>query len=305
MTDFRNAAAPRRAPEEAEREARHQVLIDLLGAYADEELPPETASQIEAHLIGCERCRREIGVQRALRGRLAAEPPAAASPALRGRIALAVSAMPAPLPAPEPAAPTRWTRGARWTYRRATLVGGSLVALVVSILVVQTRWSARPTAGAGGERTAERVAVTRLPAPASSVPLLGAILTDYRRTVAGDLPGRARDLAAVRAAVPFPVEPIRAPQLRLLAAWTTTVNGEPAAVLAYRWDERLVMQYFVPEQSFFRHSAVRLAVAARRHLAAVDAEQGLMAWAEPAAGSVLVADVAPELLARVWAAHRR
>jgi hypothetical protein len=123
--------------------------------------------------------------------------------------------------------------------------------------------------------------------------------------VAGDLPGRARDLAAVRAAVPFAVEPLPSPELRLLAAWTTTVNGEPAAVLAYRWDERLVMQYFVPEQSFFRHSAVRLAVAARRHLAAVDEGQGLVAWAEPTAGSILVADVAPELLGRIWAARRR
>jgi len=304
MTDFRNSAAPRRAPDDAEREARHQVLIDLLGAYADAELPPETASQIDAHLIACERCRREIGVQRALRGRLAAEPPAAASPALRDRIAVAVSAAPAPRPAPEPAPPERGPRRTQWTHRRALLAGGGLVAFVLAVLAAGARWGAPPAGDAGGLDAAP-AAVTRLPAPGASVPLLAGILADYRRTVAGDLPGRARDLAAVRAAVPFPVEPIPAPQLRLLAAWTTTVNGEPAAVLAYRWDERLVLQYFVPEQSFFRHSAVRLAVAARRHLAAVDGEQGVVAWAEPAAGSVLVADVAPELLARVWAARRR
>ena len=40
------------------REARHQVLATLLGAYADGELPAETASQIDAHLLGCARCRR-------------------------------------------------------------------------------------------------------------------------------------------------------------------------------------------------------------------------------------------------------
>ena len=47
-----------------------RVLIDLLGAYADGELPPETTSQIDAHLVGCVRCRRELAVHRAMRRRL-------------------------------------------------------------------------------------------------------------------------------------------------------------------------------------------------------------------------------------------
>ncbi len=294
MTDFRISTAPRQAPEDVEREARHQVLIDLLGAYGDDELPRETRAQIDAHLIGCARCRRELEVQHALRGRLAAEPPAAASPALRDRIAAAVSARPVPRPEPVPA---------RWSWRRLATLGVAAASLV-TLLLAGARWGMHAVTGARGVPEGS-VVVSRLPMPASSVPLLRGILADYRRTVAGDLPGRARDLAAVRAAVPFPVEPIPTPELRLLAAWTTTVDGEPAAVLAYRWDERLVMQYFVPEQSFFRHSAVRLAVAARRHLAAVDEGQGVVAWAEPAAGSVLVADVAPELLGRIWAARRR
>src|SRR5688500_20397824 len=106
MTDFRASAAPRSAPEEGEREAHHRVLIDLLGAYGDGQLAPETVSQIDAHLIGCARCRRELGVQQALRARLAAEPPAAASPALRARVAAAVTAAPPPQLA-RPSAPGR------------------------------------------------------------------------------------------------------------------------------------------------------------------------------------------------------
>ena len=68
-----------------------------------------------------------------------------------------------------------------------------------------------------------------LAAPVHDVPLLGAVVDDYARVSRGDLPGRARDLDAVRAAVSFPVEPLRAQNLRLLAAWTTDVRGEPAA----------------------------------------------------------------------------
>src|SRR5947208_15378276 len=82
--------------EEAVRESRHQVLRELLGAYADRELPPETTAQIDAHLIGCVQCRRELDIHDTIRGRLAAEPPAAPSPALRARIALALDPTPAP-----------------------------------------------------------------------------------------------------------------------------------------------------------------------------------------------------------------
>src|SRR5918999_3592895 len=90
------------AAERAAREERHQVIIELLGAYADGELPPETTSQIDAHLVGCARCRRDLAVHQSVRRRLGVEPLPAAPPALRERIAAAVAATPvtvAPLPA--------------------------------------------------------------------------------------------------------------------------------------------------------------------------------------------------------------
>jgi hypothetical protein len=127
------------------------------------------------------------------------------------------------------------------------------------------------------------------------------VVADYRRVAAGDLPGRARDLAAVRAAVPFPLEPLRGRELRLLGAWTTSLAGEPAAVLAYRWDDRLVLHYVVSEHLFFRHPAVRAAVADGRLLAAVDGAQSLVGWPEAAAGSLLVGDASVRQLAGVRA----
>src|ERR671914_2373634 len=110
MSDWTPRAGARAAGEElgesaaerAAREEQHQVIIELLGAYADGELPPETTSQIDAHLIGCARCRRDLAVHQTLRQRLGIEPPVAAPPALRERIGAAVASTPVPTPAAAP-----------------------------------------------------------------------------------------------------------------------------------------------------------------------------------------------------------
>src|SRR5918998_3894002 len=87
------------AAERAAREERHQVIIELLGAYADGERPPETTSQLDAHLVGCARCRRDLAMHQAVRRRLGVEPPLAAPPAPRERLAAAGA------PPPRPRAP--------------------------------------------------------------------------------------------------------------------------------------------------------------------------------------------------------
>ena len=119
-----------------------------------------------------------------------------------------------------------------------------------------------------------------------------------------DLPGRARDLSAVRAAVSFPIEPLRGPDLRLLGAWTTDVRGEPAAVLAYRLRDHLVVQYLVAEDAFFRHPAVRAAVADRHLLTAADGARALVAWPGTSTGTVLVGDVPSAWLQTISSSER-
>jgi hypothetical protein len=96
--------------------------------------------------------------------------------------------------------------------------------------------------------------------------------------------------------VPFPIEPLDAPNVRLLAAWTTDLGGEPAVVLAYRWDDRIVLQYVVSERRFFQHPALRQAVAGGHLLAARDDAQGIVAWPTASAGTLLIGDVAPSQL---------
>jgi hypothetical protein len=213
-----------------------------------------------------------------MRRRLGVEPPIAAPPALRERIAAAIAATPIPVSAPTP--------------RRLTLLRRPLVVAALAVAVV--------AAGAGSmvfvRQGAEPAALARLSTSPGAVPLLRDVLADYRRVVAADLPGRARDLDAVRSAVPFPIEPLGGSAVRLLAAWTTDLGGEPAVVLAYRWDDRIVLQYVVSEERFFQHPALRQAVADGGMLAARDGAQGIVAWPTSSAGTLLIADLPPERL---------
>ena len=292
MTDWTPLArgSGEEAGERKSREARHQVLIELLGAYADRELPPETASQIDAHLVGCARCRNELAVHQAVRMRLGVAPPVAAPPALRERIAAAIAAT--PVQAEKTALPPK--DSAIWRRRPALLaVMGAVLTIAAAIGIRVSR---------GDVDVAPPPNVARLSVAPATVPLLNDALVDYRRVTAGDLPGRSRDLDLVRGAVPFPVDPLRVNGVRLLAAWTTDLGGEAAAVLAYRWNDRIVLQYLVPESRFFRHPAVRAAVTGNRLLVASANAQGLVAWPTREAGAILIGDVAPEQLAQLTSA---
>lgn len=281
MTDFGSAFA--RLPNEhgaapASREERHQLLAMLLGAFADGELPAETASQIDAHLLGCARCRRELQVHQALRQRLEQEPVHGTTPAFRDRISAAIANAPLPawesvarevtteVPTAVPvAAPRSWT---------APLLRIIAVALVIA-MVVRLVWPP--------QRTAPLREISL-----SSQPLLGEIMSDFQRVTAGDLPGRARDLAAVRAAVPFPVQPMQHPSLRLLAAWTTAIENEPAAVLAYRWHDQLVLEYIIADQQLYRRASLRAALADGGTIAGTTGAIHLVGWPRSASASLVV-----------------
>lgn len=278
--------------EEAKREERHQLLATLLGAFADGELPAETASQIDAHLLGCPRCRRELLLQRTLKLRMEQEPLATASAALRARIISTIAATPAPqwevvaesAAAAEPGTGTSRTKwDALRRVARAPVVAWIVVSLALAALGV--RWFAE-------RNSAPPASIVS----ASSVPLFAAVLADYRKVTRGDLPGRARDLAVVRDAMPFPVQALQAPGLRLLAAWTTSLDGEPAAVLAYRWNDHVVLQYLVSELQLYRPAELRSAFANGYGLGAHDGSQSVLAWPESAWGSLVIADIALDRL---------
>ncbi len=268
------------ASDDVSREERHQRLAMMLAAYADQELPTETVSHIDAHLLGCSRCRRELLSHRAIAQRLEAEPLSRASAALLARVATSIAA------APVVRMPTDHTRVAHqllpFSWRRV----GLLVTLSAVALVAVFAWKRSAPTAAPVPRT-----ITTVSLP--SVALFSAVLANYRRVTALDLPGRARDLAAVRAALPFPVQPLSFDQLRLVAVWTTVLDGEPAAVLAYRWNDQLLLHYVVSEQLLFRPSEVRRAFAAGHPMAATDGAQTVLTWPSRESGEFLVGEATP------------
>ncbi len=281
---------------EAERERRHQVLATLLAAYADGEVPIETASHIDAHLLGCVRCRRELDVHRALRRTLARDSIPAASAELRTRILAGIDAAPPPAPA-RVATTGPWSVSATWWRDQTRVVRGALALAAVGLLA-----SLALAIGNGAIDRREPSATPLAEVAVPSLPLFGQVLEDYRLVSAHDLPGRSRDLATVREAVPFPVEALSLAGLRLLATWTTDLDGEPAAVLAYRWRDQLVLHYVVSEQQLFRPSEVRRAFAGGRLLAARAGAQSMIAWPTAAGGALIVGELPIEELARVRAA---
>lgn len=52
----------------------HENLQDMLAGYIDNELADEQIMLVEAHLIGCEACRNDLGRQQALSQRLESIP---------------------------------------------------------------------------------------------------------------------------------------------------------------------------------------------------------------------------------------
>lgn len=73
---------------------RHDVLSGLVAAYADLELPPATALEVERHVAECAPCRRALRLHRAVRDRLRGETVSEVPAALRDRIFDAIGALP-------------------------------------------------------------------------------------------------------------------------------------------------------------------------------------------------------------------
>lgn len=301
MTEWRGNAVPGARPQlddDAARQARHDLFTTLLGAYADGELPAETMAQVDAHLLGCERCRREVSMQQAIAQSLQSRFGGTAVPAmpdgLRARVLALTTTMPEPgRDAGSAAAAVRAAEGRRaFTWRHGLAVGALvLVTTVGAVTVVAPRVRASRAAGS--------VVVAPVPvALSSNATVLDRIADDFRRIATRELPGRARDLDAVRSAVHFPVQPLVRDDAQLVAAWTVDLDGELVAVMAYRWHDRLLLQYRCSDAVLFRSAEVRAAFADGRAAVGQRGAAGMVAWSAPEGGSVVVASVPwQELLA--------
>ncbi len=273
-------------------EAEHRIILGLLGAYVDEEVAADVRRDVESHLQVCDVCRRELRIQRSLKTRLAAEQHAAPSAAQVERLGRHVQTL----------GSGATERGATGTRPRA---GSSSVPrllafaswsgwLVAASLAALWVWAPHrpPSQGMGmsmGPLTP--VALDSVPEPIAS-----AALRDFRKVTASALP-QGTHLAGVRAEVPFSVPALHSAHMRLIGSWTTVINGEPAAVLAYRCHDRLVVQYVVAEPVFFRPARVRRAIATAGLYAAGEGTIHAVAWPGTDSGSFLVGEFTPAELA--------
>jgi anti-sigma factor RsiW len=302
-----HAVPPADATGDEDAEARHGALAELLGAYADGELPPAARARVEAHLLACDRCRRVVAAQTGIGARLAAEPVQPMAPVFRDRVFahafaqpvvgttdVATASSPARVPVP------RWRRHAAQALAwSGWAVAAALTGVLASRPTVSGRTASELTGVPLGVAAGPPAATVPPSGTPAAPPMVEAALVDYRRVRAAPLPATAPDLAAVRASVPFPVVPLRSADVRLLAAWTTRLRGEPTAALAYRWGDRVIVQYVVPERLFFRQPDVRAAVANGGVFTAASGAQGVVAWPAASSGALLVGDAAPAELARV------
>jgi anti-sigma factor RsiW len=272
---------------------RHERLVTLLGAYADDELPLDSRRELDAHLGECAQCVEELRVQTALKHRLRAEEsalePADALSRLRGH----VDGLGRDGGEQSPAAANLGARRRAIFSRPMVTWSGWLVAASLAALwLLGPRWTTNQGMVGMSMGPLIPVSVDSVPEP-----IADAALHDFKRVNRAALP-QGPELAAVKSQVPFSVPALTAPHMRLIGAWTTTIDSVPAAVLAYRCHDRLVVQYVVPEHVFFRPPRVRQAVATSGLYAAGEGKLHAVGWPGRDNGSFLVGEfTAAELAA--------
>lgn len=273
-------------------ESRHEQVATLLGAYADDELATDVRRAVDAHLSQCVECAQDLRVQLALRNRLRAEEVAAEPLAVLARLKDHVARLGRDTRDERRRVEPERSAGRRVLLGPIVAWGGWVIAASLAALLVFGR-RVPATQGMGMSMgPLVPVAVDSVPEP-----IADAALHDFRRVAQAALP-EGPQLAAVQAKVPFSVPALRAPHMRLIGAWTTTIDNVPAAVLAYRCHDRLVVQYVVPEHVFFRPPRVRQAIAASGLYAAGEGKIHTVGWPGTDNGSFLVGEfTAAELAA--------
>jgi anti-sigma factor RsiW len=256
----------------------HDAFAELLAAYLDEELAQDERVRVDGHLQDCGACRRELAAQAAVRARLNREAESLVTSELTERVMSRLSHLAAPTPAAS-------TRGKR---RSASylLWSGWLIAAGLAAVWIYTGVKRSPSPGMsmGGMSMATTGAVSIDSQPG---PISGSVLAQFRDMNQSDLPSTS-DVARLKQSLPFGVPALHSPHMRLISAWTTELDGEPAAAIAYRCHDRLVIQYVVSEKQFFRHPQVRRAIAQQGLYAASNGSATTVAWPDLDSGSFLV-----------------
>ena len=288
-----------------DRAALHEELQVLVTGYGDDELPPTDRARVEAHLVSCERCRRDLAMQLLLRDRLAQlDVSAVARQEQRVRDMLRVTAPPSTIPVgaddalisePHGSSVRELTGGVSRTRTMATWGGWLMAAAMAGILASRSMPTNRVNSGAVA--TAHRSSVSEMSVDSTPVPMVEAALADYEARTGGELPAAASNADSLLAGLPFHVATLHTGGARVVAVWMTQIRGEPAAAVAYRWHDQVVVQYTVSERLFFRQARVRHAVARGAMYAVRQGAVSAVAWPNAGSGSIIVGNAPPLELA--------
>jgi len=252
----------------------HAAFAELLAGYVDDELTPEQRQQVEEHVPECATCRADLRAQTVIRARLMKESVTLATSDLAGRVLAEIAT-----------AASDESDGTLHLSRRQLLLtwGGWAAAAAMGSLAVWFH-EKKPAGMSMAMAPTGPVVLDQIPGPVSAD-----ILASFRTIKEEELPAGV-DLAELRREVGFSVPALEAPHMRLISAWVTRVSGEPAAALAYRCHDRLVMQYVVSERQFFRQPQVRKAIASQGVYAAATGPVTTIAWPGTDNGSYLVGE---------------
>ncbi len=259
-------------------------LADKIGAHLDGELDTLAHTEAERSLQEHTLLRREAALQQAIREQLTAAPTEDAPPALRRRIETALKDTPTE---PQPSSPLQGTINHVESIKSRIFPKGSLLpwlgwAVAATQAIVMVWW------------------INTAPITPQGAPMVASALTDYRITVAHGLPATdSVDLSRIQSLMPFPVETLNLPDGELMGAWPTEIQGEPAAALAYRINNQIVVQYIVSEPLFFRQDVVRQAVADSGRYLTTDNHESLLAWPGTGSGNLLVGTLPESMLEKL------
>jgi hypothetical protein len=265
----------------------HDAFAEMLAGYVDDELTPDERERVDQHVRECLACRRELRAQTVVHERLLREAESPASSGLSDRVMERIGALQR---GSGPGGPNQ-SRRLLSRIRPALAAAGWLAAAALAGLWIWT--SHRPGRASGGMSMGPPIPVVMDRSPG---PISAAVINQFEEVNLSDLPTGV-DLNELEKELPFGVPALHSPHMRLLSAWRTEVSGVPAAALAYRCHDRLVIQYVVSEREFFRHPQVRQAIAKQGLYAVGTGTVTTVAWPDKDSGSFLVGEFSASDLA--------
>lgn len=214
-------------------QALHTKLQDLLAAYADDMLDSSDKELIEAHLAGCEACRKDVIRQQILSRRLNSLPVYRMPIKLHQRLDNALNEA---TPPKEESKTKRIKRGNFYqnlpnhikTSFLTTASGWSVAILLLFTIFLPQTLNQKNN---------------------SSIPMIEDAINEYQSSSKVKLPIPDKNTNKK--------QPITWPGSHVLTNWKTTIGGAPADAFAMRNGDSVIFQYIVDETVFFNNPEVR------------------------------------------------